>query len=497
MIHRFIFPALLVGTMPLFSNAQFLPDLPERLVEAAIISPLSAERLSQKMPSFHSETEVLQFIETERTAAKIENPNWQIIIRNLVDCGLISGKVAQNLNHLSENNIIQNETAFYKTAKKQVLYDEWLQPTRLLLFLERLSELALLDEIGYKQAQIGIENKQITTPYDFLPYITQAAIINAPTTTDEEFRNSELMLKISRVLPTSFTISQIASQIIPAQTNNETALFSVYMTANGQNYAQSCKTTGDIYKIFNKLLLNAKSDYRVHYIPFYTFGNELTMETNRFGIILLNKYQESILLEPLELSDGIFAQELGLNGFWELTPENYETALSATNIDSLTQQFQAIGLFNHLDTTDWQTYQECVQAQTIQHPLDILTCFPNTIFQTSPELPAGKDPYKRLLTRLKLAAHGDFQPTNITEQIDKQKQQSSLVFSLNGKIYRPQFSIKENYIDNHFWEMLQKWDSPNAGFHLLHTQNTQTALIWLTKEQHQAIKETNILEFDK
>lgn len=185
-----------------------------------------------------------------------------------------------------------------------------------------------------------------------------------------------------------------------------------------------------------------------------------------------------------------------LNSYWELSYENFNNSLTTKKINMAIQKYQELGLFNHLNNNQINKNIEDVKEKMIRNLNEVLFSFPDIIVSFDYELYNLENPYEEIVSEYSKISHQEFNPTNIKDNFRLQKEKVSLSFNFNGKSYKTEFKINRDWIDERFFDFMNKIiveNKLNGQFYKLYGEGF--TLIYLTPEQYKYIKEKKLLVF--
>jgi len=194
---------------------------------------------------------------------------------------------------------------------EQVALKEHMKPEKLKVFANNLKSKEIVSS-EYAKLISDIEQERLQNPIDLLNYCNKAVIISEQDYPNEPEQYLELIhKKTARIIP-ELVFSDFEFQIVLDSTLSDSDVkhydFVVSLKSNGKKYKQKSYyhlyspskdqyfgnkiDQQEYYKIFNKILADLQSPFRLHEVKAYQ-GN--AVEWKVFGIIALTKEQAELL----------------------------------------------------------------------------------------------------------------------------------------------------------------------------------------------------------
>jgi hypothetical protein len=177
---------------------------------------------------------------------------------------------------------------------------------------DQLYSKKICSEQGYRSLLNEIESNQLTNSLDFLNYCDKAVIINLNNYPEKPQDYLEkIHSDVSKPLP-ELTFTDFKFKVVLDSTNsfddNKFYKFVVSLKSNGKIYRQESSyhlhsvskneyfggkiDQQQFYKIFNKILADLQSPYRLHEVKSFPVNSD---NWYKFGIIALTKDQADML----------------------------------------------------------------------------------------------------------------------------------------------------------------------------------------------------------
>ncbi|MBK9461101.1 MAG: hypothetical protein IPN94_17135 [Sphingobacteriales bacterium] len=369
-------------------------------------------------------------------------------------------------------------------------------------FTDKLYSKKICNDKNYQKFLTDIESKQLTDGLDFLKYCDKATIIYLKSYPEkpEEYLQ-KIHEDVASIIPdlkfTDFKFQIVLDSSI-SDSDSKFYEFIVSLKSNGKTYKQKSSyhlhsiskneyfgekiDQQEFYKIFNKILADIQSPYRLHEVK---TSKDNVMIWDRFGIIALTKEQADMLH--------------GGGVFFMPSYESFKNSLTTVRIEKAISEYQKIGLLSHLSAEQIKFATDKAAQQENRNLNDVLQCFPNTIYYFDTELGNLENPYAEILKELSLISKGMFNPTNIIDHFAKPTNKKSLVkFSFYKKEYSKQLLVEDDWIDPHFFDLVKQAvndNKLNGQFYELYTGGQEASIIFLTIEQEKYLRANNLLTF--
>jgi len=369
-------------------------------------------------------------------------------------------------------------------------------------FAEKLYSKKISSDTNHQKLLTAINDNKLSDPLDFLNYCDKATIIylnRYPEKPDQYLE--QIHTEVSKLLPDlSYTGFQFQIVLDSSISDNDSKFykFVVSLKSGGKTYKQKSSyhlysvskneyfgnkiDQQEFYKIFNKVLSDLQSPYRLHEVKSY---QQNAVDWNKFGIIALTKEQADMLH--------------GGGVFFMPSYESFKNTLTSKRIDTAISEYQKIGLLSHLSSEQIKLAIDKASQQENRNLNDVLQCFPNTIVYFDTELGNLQNPYAELLEEFSQISKGAFKPTKIVDNFAKPTNKKALVkFTVNGKVYTKQLQVEDDWIDPDFFDLVKQVVTANklgGQFYDLYTGGQEASVVYLTKEQYDYLRANKLLVF--
>ena len=384
---------------------------------------------------------------------------------------------------------------------EKVTLKEDMNLEKLKIFADKLKSKEIVSN-NYGKLITSIEQEKLENPIDFLTFCNKAVIINEKDYPSEPDKYLELIHKKTASIIPDLTFTNFDFKIILNNTISDKDSkfydFVVSIDANGKKYKQKSSyhlyspsknqyygnkiDQQEYYKIFNKILADLQSPYRLHEVKAYD-GNAVDWKT--FGIIALTKEQADLLH--------------GGGVYFSPSYESFKNKITSKKIEQAIEEYKKIGLLSHLTDIEIKKAKESVSEQENNNLNSVLMSFPNVIYIFDMELGNLKDPYAELIKEFSKISHLDFNPNGVSDNFDIAKNKKvTIKFKIGSKSYSKTLKITDDWMDVDFFgfiDLVIKENKLKGQFYSLHTGGQEASTIYLTKEQHEYLRTNQLLMF--
>ncbi|MFD0793396.1 hypothetical protein ACFQZX_07185 [Mucilaginibacter litoreus] len=375
---------------------------------------------------------------------------------------------------------------------------EWLAPSRLLPVAAQLHKYGIVSDSSFLRLKNDINNGKLESAFELNNYCKYDRVFDMAKYPDDPNVWLEQMHRdIASILPgldfTDFSYTEIpdTSFSIPG------VRFKVSLKCNGRIYKHISLPisnyknpkgkispedifTEDFYRIFNKILTDQQSPYRLHGIMFsYTMNSE---DIRRCALIALKNEQGDVFMKDPVMS------------YMMVSMDDYDSNLTSTKIDSTMSGWKRMGLFAHLSETDFSKALGDAQAADPFSTSILLSNFPDVIYNLHDALNGGPQlAYINLLNHLAKITHGEFTPTKAIQI--KKAHGIKLQYVSKGKIHSYTFPTTYGWMDVKFPAFMNNLSLENNLAGNFYQLKYDDAIIYLTKKQHEYALKNKLMEF--
>ncbi|KYH07792.1 hypothetical protein A1704_03765 [Chryseobacterium cucumeris] len=434
--------------------------------------------------------------------AKI-NEELYLYLSKLRNCDLVTIKQFKDQSRKIENNDYVYILQLLQDLANQSAYEEWLSPDKLIKYGEKLLINNVISERSFDHLKRDINAERITSHYQLIDYCNNAVFFDlAKYSNDPSIYLEQLHKEVSNLLPElCFTDFKYKIEVDSAESFQDYTAYKAVISLkvrdktytqksfiSPENIGKSGDFLGKIddqefYKIFNKILADNQSPLRLHEIqPPYQYGQK---KYQYFGIITLSKNQVPMFRKS--------------DSYIQVSYEKFENSLTSAQIDTAIKEYQQIGLFDHLTTSQIEKAKEQVSEQENGNLNQVLAAFPGIIYIYDTELGNLKDPYAELIREYKRISHNQFNATEISDDFDTQNKKKVLVkFRIANKSYNKTLKIEGDWIDTDFFDFVRSVvteEELNGQFYELYTGGQEASVIYLTKAQYDYLRSRKKIGF--
>jgi hypothetical protein len=416
----------------------------------------------------------------------------------LYSAGLISDNTRDEL--VSKNNC--NEFGWQLNAANyayEVSNEEYfLEPWKLKRFIYALDTTKVMTDEHYREVLDRSANGQLHHFKDLLPYLDFfTAIPLKEHTGDSLGALNYLYAAASKVFPglqydsIKFRVQQdrkesvddfvVYNMITTLWRKGRAFTYASFYTADfkGKSDKDSILCPDQFYQVFNKILADISSPYRLH---------SVTIDPRTFGIIALTEQQ----FEQLNWTyDG------AAKSYVQVSFEHYTNKITQKRIGEALALYDSIGLFSHLSHMEKDSGMKEVEQNQMNNYSDILKSFKNLVFDIDLKYGVDDGQYRQITKQIALASRHRFLPKHIIDTYAYENKHFRYGFTLNNKKYAAFLYQEGKWLDPKFWELIEKAMEENdhtGKFHNIYPSDGLTE-IYLTDEQFAFLKEHHLLEF--
>lgn len=425
-------------------------------------------------------------------------------LSKLRSCKLINENQLDHFQTKINNNEYVHLFHLLPSLIGQVAFKEYMNPTELRAFADKLRSKEIVS-VHYDKLVAAIEQEKLQNPIDFLDYCNKAVIISEQDYPNEPEQYLKLIhQKTASVIPelgfTDFEFQVVLDSLI-SDSRSKFYDFVVSLRSNGKKYKQKSSyhlynpienqyygnkvDPQEYYKIFNKILTDLQSPYRLHEVEAYQAN---ATEWKTFGMLALTKEQADVL-QSGEVYGAYFTP----------SHENFKNKLTSRKIEQTIDDYKEIGLLSHLTAEQIEQSKGKVSEQENNNLNDVLMAFPDVIYRFDRELENLEDPYAALIRAYKKISHDKFGATEISDNFNlKKKNKVDVKFKIGNKPYHKRLKIKSDWIDTDFLSFIRSVViglNLEGQFYELYTDGHEASMIYLTKAQYDYLRTNKLLVF--
>ena len=538
----FFFVAILVNTITTTSQTNY--DIVDRLDKAKLVNPYEKKALLKELKSrkLHQEIDMdgnvssyeqeiinephyplqilvmLKMFSTTGTRSpfsfspskvEIKKGQEEKIIRELRTytnklkvANLISQKTAAELNQQIDELKLRSEFEITEEAKNKTEQEYFLTLSKYKRFADSLLAKDMIDEKDYNEIIEKINNGEFRSYDEPLKSLKNSIVIDRDKYKGEPKDYLEAAYKeTSKAFPglefdsLSFDLTEdkktwskdfIARyMIVSLKKDNKWYRYRSYFDAitKSKNSEFKLVVPENYHQVFNKMLADQLSPYRLH---------EIRYGKNSMGIVALTKKQfEGLMWSYSGMSGG---------GYIDLSYENFANKITQSKLSGAIELYDSIGLLSHLTKEEKDSCIKEAMAKEINYFSDILSSFKNLVFEIDLEYGVNDGQYEEITRNIASISKGHFSPSKIIDTYNYEKRKTfDYGFVLNGKPYNTQLTQDDDWLDPNFWELIEKAVSEqdkNGKFYYLHPADGMRQ-IYLTNEQAEILKRKKMIELEE
>lgn len=417
------------------------------------------------------------------------NRSLRQLLKNINKAGLLTNKVyTYTLTEIDSGRYI-NQLQMIPHLVEMSSRLEWMAPSKLLPVVEGLHSNGIISDSSFLKLSDDIRNGKIESSFQLNDYFKlDQTFDRTKYPKDSTLWIEAYLRKISSILP-DLNFSNYSCTIEPDSGSgfklDHQVKEKISLTCNGRVYkystiAEQFKDREGklrlldigpefIYRIFNKVLADQHSSFRLHNISFSHAGKEED-HLNYFAVVALKGAQTRIFENRPYLS------------YMLLSMDDYDNDLTSGRIDTTIAEWQKMGLFAHLSQSEIDKGIEDAKTADRYSINALLNNFPNIMCSTHPMEIFPKHPYADFLKRLAAATHGEFKPVKVTES--KVKGGTKLQYVSNGKVHSQMFKWQILELDPKFALFLKHLRIENNLSGDFYCLDGAFGVIYLTKQQY-------------
>lgn len=411
------------------------------------------------------------------------------------------------LRHWATRNPGASDVELLAMAAAIARFGEFMNPNHLLAYMEDLRDAKVVIPDMFDRWYAQVASGLLQSPTDLLALCRHAVVVDTlPGATGNDVFLEALHRKTASVLPQLAFRDFSWEWVLDENPEGLADAITVQLAVGDQYYRMLSHVDRDpenpdrivsvdpksYYKIFNKVLLDLQSPFRLHHVPIPALPTDDVHEyKSRWGVIALQEAQVDVVAQP---------EPQFMRPFINLSEERYQPVISTDMWRSAFQLFESIGLFAHLRPDQIFRFGDLAFQQYLADYTDFLGAFPDIILYYDGESGAATNPYCNLLSDLSGIAHGRFVPEDMAEETDEEDADlTHLSFTIKGKYYSGLLQQNDTTIDDKFWKLVQRANSemyPGTGFYNVATTPGTRMVMYLTQAQVDALHKLKGFELE-
>lgn len=364
-------------------------------------------------------------------------------------------------------------------------------------FAEKLNKSGICTGKNIDLLNKSIADKTVKREINFIRYCDKGLVIDLDEYSDDPKTYIEQIHKKTGSLLTglNFKDFQYEIKLDEVSSSGDYKSYDLYVefNINGKHYAHKSFISPDYlnkydgfmkyfgkigsqeyYGIFNKVLVDVNSPYRLHLVE--SVINNAAYYTD-FEIIALMKEQAKMLH-----SGGIY---------FSPSYEDFKNTVTSQTLEKAKTRYKQLGLLSHLSEGQINRSFEKINQNRNSNINFVLQEIPDLTWYFDVELWNLENPYEEILLGLNTILKGQLIFSKIEDGFDVSKSAFDLKYSLNENDYEVSLKVSNDWLDGFFFEHLEDIISEqelNSKLHFLYTGGQDISLIFLTDEQAKALR---------
>lgn len=429
------------------------------------------------------------------------NISLRVLLNKINKAGLLTDRVYSHTLKDIDSGLYVAEVQLTGSLVEMSSRLEWLAPGKLMPVAEQLHKSGIVNDSSFVRLQNDIRTGKIESAFELNDYCTLDRTLNLKKYPDDPHLWLEQMHRdIASILPGlnftnfSYTTARDSASSIPGMPEIK---YKVSLTCNGRVYKHTSTTfeygnkkgiqptyafTGFLYRIFNKVLADQQSPFRLHNIMF-SMGARQDGIYRHIALIALQAEQAEIFMKDTSMS------------YMLVSMDSYDNTLTSGRIDSTIAGWRKIGLFSHLTGNEIVKAIDDAEADNRYSINKLLSNFPGVTYSLRSEMMSPQAPYSEVLKNLAGIAHGAFNPTKITQK--KIKGGIKLQYLFNGRLHAHTFYTANGWLGDAFASFIKHLGQENnlaGSFYILPYEDE---VVYLTDEQHADALKNKLLNFGR
>ncbi|MDN3580576.1 hypothetical protein [Mucilaginibacter flavus] len=426
------------------------------------------------------------------------NMSLRVLLEKIKKAGLLTDKVYTYALKSIDSGRYLVELQMIGSLTEMSSRMEWLTPKRLLPVAEELHKNSIVNDSSFLRLKDDINQGKIESAFQLNDYCNFDRVFDMAKYPDDPAIWLEQMHRdIASILPdlefTDFSYTEIPDTSISLNG----VRFKVSLTCNGHVYKHISLPINnyrnprgkvipkdifveDFYRIFNKVLTDSKSPYRLHSMMLSHTGPK--EDINCFALIALKNVQGEIFMKEPCMS------------YMLVSMDGYDNALTSAKIDSTIAGWKKMGVFKHLSNARLKEAIDETEAADPFSTATLLSNFPGVIYNLHDAESVQSLPYADLLTHFAQITHGEFNPSKIIQI--KASRGFKLQYLSKGKIHSYTFPTAYGWFDVKFPTFLKQLSRENNLTGNFYHLRYDEAAIYLTKQQYDYALTNKLFEFN-
>ena len=448
------------------------------------------------------------------------------MLEQLNTADLLTERVYRQLHSQIDSQEIDSELSLYQQAASFMTLDEQLSAEMLAPELESFNAAEVLSDENHVELIDALIQEEIAHPIQFFNYYNKALLFdlgryskqpqdyliaihkavaemllenNLVDTPIDNFKVQWEVNKKSRELlesyrqlaesneygdryrPLANDYSLSYDAVLSADVNDRVYYQRHFYLGNQERFSDSYRVNPeDIIKLFNKVLHDQASPYRVYsasnFVP--TFGDSTELD-NQVGFIALTEAQADVYFD---------------HGF---EANHSPLQFTSDRIDEILDLFEQIGLLDHLSPSQIESGRKLVAESYITQRYEIFSAFEDVILLFDLESGDVDTPYQSLTENFAAISREQFSPTEISNEFDWDNQTAAQTFVLNGTEYNTSLTFNGDWLDSDFFSFIQsvaEKEISSGKFYAVDVGYDTAGYLFLTPSQLETLKSEHLIQ---
>ncbi|WP_277232710.1 hypothetical protein [Hymenobacter sp. YC55] len=412
-------------------------------------------------------------------------------VQDLYELNLIDATAYKQLQSLLKQDRLPTEVQVCQKAAELALHHAKYAKNKAkqLRWLQRLQQAGLLSDSQHLRLLREYQPYQLKEPFELLAYCEHSQIIDLRHMSRKPQELYPILFaKLSTVLPNfHFTDLKVTVAVKDDHSDLLTQNVTISFWADGRLYentffqAYQRKDGTDptsplgaevgeyFHQSINRWLADQNSLLRLYQA--HTPDAQSIYGNERLGLIALTNEQRKLW---------------GTKSYF-LSSESHDNRFTSVNIEKLIIWYQKLGLLSHLSPTQLaEGRQEALRGEKTDFA-QVLSCFPNVIYELDWESANPPYPYDRVTRRFAAISRGAFVPVDVQDGFGAtypEKERVSFGFQLRQQTYRTQLKVQSDWLDSEFFELIKRAMQEQYGNGNFYPCLAGEAYIFLTPQQY-------------
>lgn len=476
------------------TNFEGLKIEEEIAIEDDTTGKVSEEYITFPPLSFVGNIDDFGFVNLKRSVFGKQNLRT---LQELKSIGLINDIVYTEVLEIISQSYLGTHRLFEFLSERTAFYEDFEENKMMeLQFINNLQKQNLISKEKQNELVSSYKPFELKQKFDFVRYCDKAIIFDVTKLPQEPEKAYPIIFdKIKSIIP-DFEFMNLHAKIVIDDRSPDfiEEKIDLSLEAKGRKYKtnffydfvkKNPKKEDEVdtlfqigknfHKIVNKFLADQNSEYRLYYANKTEFGN--AYGKTEFGLILMTEDQ---------------AKAWGVSSYF-IFEESHDNRFNSDNIKAIIVDYEAIGLFKHLTQEEIKIGKDKIQESIINSYSDILNCFPRVTLYIGWETGNFTNPYEELVKDISLISKDLFNPTQIIDTFEKNKNKKTTKFgfTLKGKKYSKDLEMMGDNLDYAFLELIeQAIKEQKIGGQIYYCNDDDEATyIFLTSAQYKYLKE--------